>query len=108
MNMFNKNVIEENIIDIKLLKRPFICDRNRKHNTNSGSFDNRTESVSVVKTRNMSITFGNKTSLEMLDESIKKIFNTKHPFRAHDVGVGHEEPKSKYHFFVKLKFLHPW
>ena len=51
MNMFNKNVIEENIIDIKLLKRPFICDRNRKHNTNSGSFDNQTESVSVVKTR---------------------------------------------------------
>ena len=60
----------------------------------SGSFDNRTESVSVVKTRNLSITFGNKTSLEMLDGSIKKIFNTKHPFRAHDIGVGRARNQS--------------
>ena len=88
MNKFKKSVIEESILDIKLPNRPFICDRNRKHNTDSGSFDNRTESVSVVKTRNLSITFGNKTSLETLDGSIRQIFNEKHSFKAHDVGVG--------------------
>ena len=63
MNMFNNSVIEKRILDIKL----FICDRNGKHNTNNGNFDNRAESVGVVKTRNLSITFGNKTSLETLD-----------------------------------------
>ena len=77
MNMFNKSAIEENILDI-----------NRKHNMGSGNFDNRTESVSVVKTRNLSMTFGNKMSLETLDRSIRQIFNAKHPFRSHDVGVG--------------------
>ena len=71
MNMFNKSVIEESILDIKLLKRLFICDYNRKHNTNSGSFDNWTKSVSVVETRNLSITFSNKRSLETLDGSIR-------------------------------------
>ena len=60
----------------------------RKHNTNSSSFDNRTENVSVVEIRNLSITFGNKTSFEMLDRSIRQIFNSKHQFRAHNVGVG--------------------
>ena len=71
MNKFKKSVIEESILDIKLPKRPFICDCNRKHNMDSGYFDNRTESVSVVKTRNLSIIFGNKTSLETLDGFIK-------------------------------------
>ena len=67
MNMFNKSLIEKSILDIKLSKKPFICDRNRKHNTDNGNFDNPIESVGVVKTRNLSITFGNKTNLETLD-----------------------------------------
>ena len=83
MNMFNKSVIEESILDIKLPKRPFSCDCNRKHNTNSGNIDNLTKSVSVVETRNLSIIFGiKKTSLETLDGSIRKIFNAKHSFKA--------------------------
>ena len=81
MNMCNKSVIEKSILDIKLSKRSFICDHNRNHNTDSGNFDNRTESVSVVKIRNLSITFGNKTRLETLDRFIRQIFNTKHPSR---------------------------
>ena len=84
MNTFNKSFIEKNILDIKLSNKSYFCDCNRKHNTDSGSFDNWTESVSVVQTRNLSITFGNKTSLETLDGSIKQIFNTKHPFKAHE------------------------
>ena len=92
MNTFNKSSIEKSILDIKLSKRSFICDCNRKHNTDSGSFVN--ESVNVVKTRNLSITFGNKTSLETLDRSIRQIFNTKHPFRAHDVGFGRARNQS--------------
>ena len=52
MNTFNKRAVEKNILDIKLSKMPFICDRNKKQNTNNGSFDNRTENVSVVKIRN--------------------------------------------------------
>ena len=88
MNMFNKSAIEESILDIKLLKRSFICDGKRKSNTNSSSFDNRTESVNIVETKNLSITFDNKTSLETLDRSIRQIFNMKHPFRANDVCVG--------------------
>ena len=71
VNKFKKSAIEESILDMKLPKRSFICDCNRKHNTDSGNFDNRTESVSVVKTRNLSIIFGNKTSLEMLVGFIK-------------------------------------
>ena len=66
MNKFKKSAIEESILDIKLPKRPFICDCNRKHYTDSGNFDNRTESVSVVKTRNLSIIFGNKTDKAIL------------------------------------------
>ena len=71
MNKFKKSAIEESILHIKLPKRSFICDRIRKHNMDSGNFDKRTESVSVVKTRNLSIIFDNKTSLETLDEFIK-------------------------------------
>ena len=87
INMFSKGAIEESILDIKLPKRPFICDNKRKHNTDSSSFDNWTESVSVVETRYLGVTFSNKASLETLDGSIRKIFSEKHPFRAHDVGV---------------------
>ena len=53
MNIFNKSAIEEIIFYIKLPKRSFICDIKRKHNTDSSSFDNRTESVSVVETKNL-------------------------------------------------------
>ena len=88
MNMFSKSVIEESIFDIKLPKRRFICANKRKHNTDRSSFDNRIESVSVVETKNMSITFGNKTSLQTLDIYIRQIFSVEHSFRAHDVGVG--------------------
>ena len=78
MNMSNKSVIEKNILDIKLLKRQFICDSKRKQNTEGSSFDNPTESISVVKTRNLNIIFGNKTSLETFDISIRKILSAKH------------------------------
>ena len=48
MNMFNKSAIEESILDIKLVKWSFICDSKRRHNMDSSSFDNLTESLSVV------------------------------------------------------------
>ena len=87
INMFSKGAIEESILDIELPKRPFICYSKKKNNTNSSSFDNQTESVSVVETRYLGITFSNKANLETLDGSIRKIFSAKHPFRTHDVGV---------------------
>ena len=108
-NIFNKSAIEENIFDIKLPKRSFICKGNRKHNTDNDNFDNRIESVNVAETRYLSITFGNKTSFETLDGSIKQIFNMKYSFRASRCWCWQgEEPKSQCHFVIKLEFLHPW
>jgi len=100
MNIFNNSVIEESILNIKLPKTPFIYDRNRKHNTDSGSFDNQTKSVNVVKIRNLSITFDNKMSLEMLDGSILE------PTILLLAGRG---TKVQVSFCCKkLEFLHPW
>ena len=66
MNTFNKSSIEKSILDIKLSKRPFICDCNRKHNTDSTSFDNRTESDSVVKSMSQYLTLKGVNKYEII------------------------------------------
>ena len=77
INMFSKSTIEEGVLDVKLPKRPFVGHNKRKYNTDSGSLDNRTKGVSVVETRYLCITFGNKASFETLDRSIRQIFGPK-------------------------------
>lgn len=85
---FNEMSIEERVHDVKLPKRPLIDPSKRKYNTNSSSLDNRAESVSVVKTKYLRVTFGDKTGLESFNGAIRKIFSPKHPFGADNVGVG--------------------
>ena len=67
IDMFGKMTIKKCIIDIKLTERPFVGHSKREDNTDSYSLDNRTKSVSVVKTRYLCIAFGNKASFETLN-----------------------------------------
>ena len=94
MNMFNKSSLRKAFLTSSCQRDHLFVIAIESTTPESGSFDNRTKSVSVVKTRNLSRTFGNKTSLETLNGSIKQIFNTKHSFRAHDVGVGRARNQS--------------
>ena len=75
INMFSKSTIEEGVLDVKLPKRPFVGHNKRKHNTNSGSLDNRTKSVSVVETGYLCIAFGNKASFVTFNSAIRIILN---------------------------------
>ena len=80
INMFSEMPVEEHIFDIKLTKGPFVGHNKRENNTDSGSFDDRTKGVSVVKTRYLCVAFGNKAGFEMLDRAIGQVFGPKHPF----------------------------
>jgi hypothetical protein len=80
INMFSEMLVEERIFYIKLAKGPFVSHSKRENNTDSGSLDDRTKSVSVVKTRYLCVALGNKTSFETLDRSIGQVFGPKHPF----------------------------
>ena len=55
-------------------------DNKRKNNMDGSGLDNRTEGVSVIKTGNLGISFGNRSSFESRNGSIRKIFGPKHPF----------------------------
>ena len=87
MDIFNESAIEECILHIKLVERPYVGNNKREHNTNSSSLNNRTESVSVIKTRYLSIAFGHKTNLEALNGPIKQIFCPEHPFGTNNICV---------------------
>lgn len=86
IDIFTKNAIEKSIFDVGLVKGPLVGQR--KYNTNNNSLNNKTKSISIVETRDISVTLGNKMSLESLDRAIRKIFGSKHPFGAPNVGVG--------------------
>ncbi len=80
INMFSEMPVEECIFDIKLAKGPFVGHSKRENNTDSGSFDDRTKGVSVVKTRYLCVALGNKAGFETLDRAITQVFGPKHPF----------------------------
>lgn len=101
IDIFNESTIEEFIIDIKLLKMPFVGHSNGKHNKNNGSLDNVTKSVSGVKIRYLSIAFGNKSGFETFNRAIKYIFGAKHLFGSHNIGVGMSMHKSLYAILLK-------
>ena len=86
IDIFSESAIEEFILHIKLAERPYVGNNKREHNTNSSSLNNRTESVSVIKTRNLSIAFGHKTNLEALNGPIK-LFCPEHPFGTNNICV---------------------
>ena len=88
IDIFSESAIEECILHIKLAKRPSVDNSKREHNTNSSSLNNKTESISVIKTRYLSITFGHKTSLKALNGPTRKIFCLEHPFGTDNICVG--------------------
>lgn len=88
IDIFSESTIEECILHIKLAERPSVGNNKREHNTNSSSLNNKTESVSVIKTRYLSIAFSHKTSLEALNEPIRQIFYPKHLFGTDNICVG--------------------
>jgi hypothetical protein len=80
INMFSEMPVEEHIFDIKLANGSFVGHNKRENNTDSGSLDDRTKSVNVVKTRYLCVALGNKTGFETLDRTIGQVFGPKHPF----------------------------
>jgi hypothetical protein len=60
---------------------------------NSGSFDYWTKGVSVVKTRELSVSFSNKTGLESVNRSVRLILHAKNPFGTHNVCFGRSRNK---------------
>ena len=60
---------------------------------NSESFDCWTGGVSVVKSKNLSISFGNKTSFESFKRAIRLILCVKNSFGTHNVCVGRSRNK---------------
>ena len=88
IDIFSESAIEECILHIKLAERSFVGNNKREHNTNSSSLNNRTESVSVIKTRYPSLTFAHKTSLEVLNGPIRQIFGPERPFGIDNICVG--------------------
>ena len=88
IDIFSESAIEECILHIKLADRPFVGNNKREHNMNSTSLNYRTGSVSVIKTRYLSIAFGHKTSLEALNGPIRQIFCPEHPFGTDNICVG--------------------
>lgn len=71
INALSESIVEKCILNVKLSKMPFIGHNKRKHNMDNGTLDSMTKSVSVVEIRYLCIAFGNKTSFETLDGSIK-------------------------------------
>ena len=71
-----------------MAKRPFVGNSKREHNMNNSNLNNRIESVSIIKTRYLSIAFGHKTSLEGLNGPIRQIFGPEHPFGTNNICVG--------------------
>ena len=88
IDIFSESVIEECLLHIKLAERPSVGNSKREHNTNSSSLNNRIESVSVIKTKYLSIAFGHKTSLEALNGPIMQIFCPEYPFGINNICVG--------------------
>jgi hypothetical protein len=108
IDIFTKNAIEKSIFDVGLVKGPLVGQR--KYNTNNNSLNNKAKSISIVKTRDLSVTLGNKMSLESLDRAIRKIFGSKHPFGAPNVGVGRAKDQNPgaSDYATDLELLHSW
>jgi hypothetical protein len=66
-----KNTMKESVLNIELAKMPTICDRERKKQTNSSRFDNRTEGVIVVKTIPLFKPFRHKPRLVSFNRTIR-------------------------------------
>jgi hypothetical protein len=85
--------MKKSIFNIKLAQRLTMSDCQWKHYMNSESFDYWTEGFSVVKTKELSISFGNKTCLEAVNRFVRLILCKKNPISTHNVHFG--RPRNK-------------
>ena len=82
VNLFMEIAMEKSIFYIQLMERPIFSYSNSKNTADSNKFCNWSKGVTIVKTFNLSVNLGHKTSLMMLNGSIGLKFCFENPFVA--------------------------
>ena len=77
--------MEESILDVQLMNRPRTGQSQSENNSDSGRFDNRTESLILVDASPLSESPKNPTSLVTIKRAISQKFTSKDPFTRNEV-----------------------
>ena len=85
MDLLRKMPIEKDVIHMKLENSPLTIECNAKHSTNGDGIYHGTESLMKVNARLLVKAFSNKTSFILCNRVVGILFNTKHPFVAHNI-----------------------
>jgi hypothetical protein len=100
--------VEEGILHIKLLKRPFTRSSSGEHRANGGRFDNQAKSLIVVHTGALCENLEDLVSVVEVKSPVRERLVCEYPFASDDVGAmrpGNKFPGSIAHQGLVL-FLH--
>ena len=79
--------MEKSIVDIKLTNFPILSKSNGENDVNGSWFNNRVESIRIIETRCLMITFCHKESFITINDAIRLMFTVKNPFTPDKVSI---------------------